>query len=146
MAAPVRAWLGIALLARFQGKNLSVPAGSRLRMVVGSLFNVTAWMRLASIAMRWLSVGEAAMIIYTMPIWANILAWPISGTKPKAFGVSQMLKDLDLALAAAKEGGSPTEAFQAIRNHYVVATEAGLGQMDVFALAGGRPENNDPAN
>ena len=85
------AGLGIAIIARFQGEDLRVPAGSRVRMIVASLFNVTAWMGLASLAMSWLSVGEAAMIIYTMPIWATVLAWPINGTKPRISGVMALV-------------------------------------------------------
>ena len=101
------AGLGIAVFAGLRGESLVVPEGSRLRMLVASLFNVTAWMGLASLAMSWLSVGEAAMIIYTMPIWANILAWPISGVRPRSSSVLALV--LGMGGIAVLLGGQGVE-------------------------------------
>lgn len=101
------AGLGIAVFAGLRGESLVVPEGSRLRMFVASLFNVTAWMGLASLAMSWLSVGEAAMIIYTMPIWANILAWPISGVRPRTSSVLALV--LGMGGIAVLLGGQGVE-------------------------------------
>lgn len=101
------AGLGIAIFAGLRGESLVVPEGSRLRMLVASLFNVTAWMGLASLAMSWLSVGEAAMIIYTMPIWANILAWPISGVRPRTSSVLALV--LGMGGIAVLLGGQGVE-------------------------------------
>jgi len=81
------AGVGVGLVALLQGERLSLPPGSRVRMMIAALFNVTAWMGLATMAMKWLSVGEAAMIVYTMPIWATLLAWPLKGTRPTPTGV-----------------------------------------------------------
>lgn len=99
------AGLGIAIFARIRGESLAVPEGSRVRMLVAALFNVTAWMGLASLAMSWLSVGEAAMIIYTMPIWANILAWPISGVRPTTRSVLALVLGMcGIAVLLAGQG------------------------------------------
>jgi drug/metabolite transporter (DMT)-like permease len=48
-------------------------------------------MGFATIAMRWVSVAEAALLVYTMPIWAMLLAWPLSGAKPTAHDIAALL-------------------------------------------------------
>ena len=30
----------------------------------------------------WLPASEAALIAYTMPVWASLLAWPVLGERP----------------------------------------------------------------
>jgi drug/metabolite transporter (DMT)-like permease len=37
-------------------------------------------------SMKWLSVSEAALLVYTMPIWAMLFAWPILSRRPSAEG------------------------------------------------------------
>ena len=59
----------------------------------------------------------------------------VTGDFTPAFGLTQMMKDLDLVLDAANEGGAPTELFLSIRKQYEAAAEAGFGQKDFFALA-----------
>jgi drug/metabolite transporter (DMT)-like permease len=39
-------------------------------------------MGLATLALFWLAASEAAIIAYTMPIWASLLAWPVLGERP----------------------------------------------------------------
>lgn len=62
--------------------SLAVPRAQRGRLVLYALLNVTAWMALGTLAMQWLSASEGAIIAYTMPVWAALLAWPILGEKP----------------------------------------------------------------
>ena len=52
------------------------------RLTVASVLNVTSWSGLAPAALLWLDAGEAAIIAYTMPVWATILAWPFLGERP----------------------------------------------------------------
>src|SRR6516225_11073891 len=33
-------------------------------------------------ALLWLPASEAALIAYTMPVWASLLAWPVLGERP----------------------------------------------------------------
>ena len=44
------------------------------------------WPRLmlAALALLWLPASEAALIAYTMPVWASLLAWPVLGERPTA--------------------------------------------------------------
>jgi drug/metabolite transporter (DMT)-like permease len=38
-------------------------------------------MGFTTIAMKYLSVAECALIVYTMPLWVNLLCWPLLGTR-----------------------------------------------------------------
>ncbi|WP_398473124.1 DMT family transporter [Tardiphaga sp.] len=68
--------LGLALV---RGESLRVPEGQWGRLIGLSMLNVFGWMALMSLALLWLPAGEAAVIAYTMPIWAAVLAWRILG-------------------------------------------------------------------
>lgn len=82
--AGIVAAAGLAAIATVRRESLAVPRGEWPRLVVAALINVTAWMGLSTVAMQWLSAGEGALVVYTMPIWATLLAWPILGERPTA--------------------------------------------------------------
>jgi len=71
--------LVLAALALARGESLRVPSDQWGRLIVLALLNVCGWMALMSLALLWLPAGEAAVIAYTMPIWASVLAWLILG-------------------------------------------------------------------
>ena len=69
----------------------------------------------STLAMLWLSVTEGALLVYTMPIWATLLAWPMLGLRPTLrsvtalvlglSGVGVLLAGPGLALGAEKLPG-----------------------------------------
>jgi len=71
--------LVLAALALMRGESLRVPEGQWGRLIGLSMLNVFGWMALMSLALLWLPAGEAAVIAYTMPIWAAVLAWRVLG-------------------------------------------------------------------
>lgn len=77
--------LGSLALARRQ--SLAVPGGTWPRLLFASFTNVFAWMGFSTVAMKLVTVGECALIVYTMPIWAMLLAWPLSGVRPTMRGM-----------------------------------------------------------
>lgn len=85
-----RAWpglagaAGLALLVRLAGDRLVVPHGAWPRLWLAGLLNITAWMGLSTLALRWLSASEACLVCYSMPLWAVLLAWPVLGERPGA--------------------------------------------------------------
>jgi drug/metabolite transporter (DMT)-like permease len=85
--AGVAAALGLALLARMSGERLAVPRRSIARLVAAAMTNVFVWMGFSTVAMLWLNVGEAALLVYTMPIWVMILSWPLRGDRPTASSI-----------------------------------------------------------
>lgn len=70
---------GFALARR---ERLSVPRAAMPRLLLASFTNVVAWMGFGTVAMKWVSVSEGALLAYTMPIWAMLFAWPLLGTRP----------------------------------------------------------------
>lgn len=72
------------------------------RLVVASILNITSWMGLATFALFWLAASEAAIIAYTMPIWAALFAWPVLGerpTLPRAAGLTLGLSGVAVLMA-----------------------------------------------
>jgi drug/metabolite transporter (DMT)-like permease len=94
----------LALLAILRGQSLAVDPKMWPRLVTAGLLNVSAWMVLMSLALLFLPAGETALIAYTMPVWASLLAWPVLGERPT------VLRALALVMAfaglAAIMGGS----------------------------------------
>lgn len=85
----------LALVALGLGESLVLPRRLIGRTLAEAFTNVFAWMGLATLALVWLPVGQSLLLLYTTPIWATLLAWPISGTKPSGSNV------LSLALGIA---------------------------------------------
>jgi drug/metabolite transporter (DMT)-like permease len=69
-------------IAIVRAEPIAIPRGAAPRLVLAAFFNVFAWMGFATLALRWLSAGQGAMLVYTMPVWVAFLAWPIRGTRP----------------------------------------------------------------
>ena len=65
-----------------QGDALLPPPGQWRRLVVAGFLNVSSWSVVAPLSLFWLDASEAAIIAYTMPVWATMLAWPFLGERP----------------------------------------------------------------
>lgn len=85
----------LALLAVMRRQSLHVEGPIWPRLLIAALLNVTGWMVLMGLALLWLPASEAALIAYTMPVWASIIAWPVLGERPT------VLRTLGLVLAFA---------------------------------------------
>lgn len=80
--AGLAAACGLALIAAARGERLSIPSGVRGPLALAATSNVFVWMGFATLSMVWLTVGEAALLVFTMPIWTTVFAWPLLGTRP----------------------------------------------------------------
>src|SRR6187399_2846614 len=67
----------LAGLALASSQSLKVERHLWPRLMLASLLNVTGWMVLLG-----LPASEAALIAYTMPVWASLIAWPVLGERP----------------------------------------------------------------
>lgn len=94
---------GLALLAAVRGERLAVPGRMVPRLVLASAVNVFAWMGFATLSMLWLTAGEAALLVYTMPIWVALLGWPVLGDRPSARSIAALA--LGIAGIAVLLGG-----------------------------------------
>ena len=72
----------LAVLALARSQSLKVERHLWPRLMLSALLNVTGWMVLMGLALLWLPASEAALIAYTMPVWASLLAWPVLGERP----------------------------------------------------------------
>jgi drug/metabolite transporter (DMT)-like permease len=89
-AAGLVASLGLGVLAVVRGQRLSVPHGTAGRLAIAAMLNVFGWMGLSTLAMVWLTVSQGTLLVYTMPIWAMLLAWPVRGERPTLRGIGAL--------------------------------------------------------
>lgn len=80
----------LAVLALAFRQSLKVPRAQWPRLVLLSGLNVTAWMALMGLALVYLPASEAAVMAYSMPVWASVLAWPILGERVSLMRVVAM--------------------------------------------------------
>jgi len=78
-------------IAKARGQALEVPREAAPRLLFASFTNVFAWMGFGTVAMKFVPVGEGALIVYTMPIWATLLAWPLAGIRPKLVDIAALV-------------------------------------------------------
>jgi drug/metabolite transporter (DMT)-like permease len=115
----------LALLALLRGQSLRVPRHLWPRLVLAAILNVGCWMVLMGLALLWLPAGEAALIAYTMPIWASILAWPILGERPNLLRIISLL--MAFAGLAAIMGGNGLAASSAKLPGIIMALGGAIG-------------------
>jgi drug/metabolite transporter (DMT)-like permease len=130
---------GLAILAR---QDLRVPRALWPRLVLAALLNVACWMVLMGLALLWLPASEAALIAYTMPVWASILAWPILGERPNPLRVISLL--MAFAGLSAIMGGNGLAASLEKLPGIIMALGGALGFAVGTVLAKKLPLNLPP--
>ncbi|TDH64067.1 DMT family transporter [Dankookia rubra] len=98
----------LVAVAAWQRDRLWPGRGQWGRLVVASVLNVSAWSVVAPLSLFWLDAAEAAIIAYTMPVWATVLAWPVLGERPgwqRFAGLGMGLAGVTLLMAGALSGG-----------------------------------------
>jgi drug/metabolite transporter (DMT)-like permease len=65
---------GLLALARAGGAGLRVPAQDLKPLVITALINITGWHILSAHGIARMQAGRAAIIAYTMPLWAILLS------------------------------------------------------------------------
>ncbi len=111
-AAGITAAFGVGLLAVLTGQGLRVPRPLIGRLVLGGFTNVFAWMGFTTLSLRWLGAGQAALLVYTMPVWAMLLAWPMLGRRPTGRSIAGLL--LSMSGLAVLFGGGQLEVGAAL--------------------------------
>ena len=106
------------------------PCGCRAhywpRLVLAAFLNVACWMVLMGLALLWLPASEAALIAYTMPVWASLLAWPILGERPN------LLRVLSLVMAFAGHRGHHGRQWRCGQPVETAGNRHGAGRRDRF--------------
>jgi drug/metabolite transporter (DMT)-like permease len=127
----------LAGLALARGQSLHVPREMWGRLVLAAVLNVTGWMVLMGLALLWLPASEAALIAYTMPVWASLIAWPVLGERPS------VLRTLALVMAfaglASIMGGNGMAASEAKLPGIIMALIGAIGFAVGTVLSKRRP-------
>src|SRR4051794_22529481 len=115
----------LAALALIRADSLRVPREIWPRLVTAAMLNVTGWMVLMGLALLWLPASEAALIAYTMPVWASLIAWPVLGERPTVLRAIALL--MAFAGLGAIMGGNGIAASEAKLPGIVMALTGSIG-------------------
>lgn len=66
--------LGIVGLIKLNRNSLNIPKNEIGPLIILALFNITGWHLFSAYGLIHMKAGRAAIIAYTMPVWASILA------------------------------------------------------------------------
>ena len=67
--------LGMLFVARLSGDSLVIPRAWWGKLVVLAAFNITGWNAFVLFGVQQLPSGRSAILAYTMPIWATLIAF-----------------------------------------------------------------------
>jgi drug/metabolite transporter (DMT)-like permease len=115
----------LAVLAMMRRQSLHVPCALWPRLALAAALNVGAWMVLMGLALLWLPASEAALIAYTMPVWASLIAWPVLGERPTLLRAVALM--MAFAGLAAIMGGNGIAASEAKLPGIIMALAGSIG-------------------
>jgi len=140
-SAGVAAALLLAAVAALRGDSLRVPRPLWGPVLAAAMTNVFAWMGFATLAMQWLSAGQTAMLVYTMPAWATLLAWPVAAQRPTARAAAGLLLSMAGLWLLLGERSAPLAAGASIGVGFALASALlfALGTVALKPLAGLAP-------
>lgn len=79
--ASLSAAAGLFAIAKFSGANLSIPKGQRRNLAIAAVLNLAGWNILMMYGVELMDSGRAAILAYTMPIWASITGYLMLGER-----------------------------------------------------------------
>jgi drug/metabolite transporter (DMT)-like permease len=85
---------GFVLICRIAGQSFRVPRGQVRPLLIVSFFNVTIWHICSATGLAHLAASRAAIIAFTMPLWASLLAVPLLGERPTVYTVAGLVAGL----------------------------------------------------
>lgn len=106
---------GLFACARLAGQRIAIARRDLAPLLVAAFFNTTVWHLCSAYGLMLMASGRAAIIAFTMPLWATLLALPVLGepiTRAKAAGLVLGLAGLFCLLAGemAAIGAAPLGA------------------------------------
>lgn len=72
---------GLFACARLAGQATRIPREDLRPLLLASFFNTTAWHLCSAYGLMLMASGRAAIIAFTMPLWATLLAVPLLGER-----------------------------------------------------------------
>ena len=103
---------GLFVCARLAGQRIAIARRDLVPLLTASFFNTTVWHLCSAYGLLFMASGRAAIIAFTMPLWASLMAVPLLGermTRAKAVGLLLGLAGLGFLLAGemAAIGAAP---------------------------------------
>lgn len=84
------AGLALVVVALARGISLKVPAAHWPRLIVAGILSIAAFNILLAFAQLMAPTSRAAILTFTMPVWATLMAWPVLGERfdrPRLIGL-----------------------------------------------------------
>jgi probable blue pigment (indigoidine) exporter len=117
------------LVALVRRERLWPPADQWPRLLLFSMLNYGLFIVLTTQSLVWLKASEAVVIVYTLPVWASLLAWPMLGERPTVPKLIALV--LALGGVALLVGADPTmarsEELPGVAMSFAAAILFGLG-------------------
>lgn len=105
-------------IAALRGQDLRVPRGvARVHVVIASLFNLVGFTLFAAFAQMQSTTSRVAILTYTMPIWAAVLAWPVLGerlTRIRGLALALCIAGLAVLIYPLTDSGNMVGVFLAL--------------------------------
>lgn len=92
---------GLLSLAKANGLSLAIPKGELKPLLLVAFMNITGWHLCSAYGIVHMEAGRAAIIAYTMPVWASILGCFILGerlTVGRLFGLGLGISGLTVLI------------------------------------------------
>lgn len=81
---------GLLAIARIARLPLRIPRGELVPLLITAFFNITVWHVTSAAGLTHVAAGRAAILAFTMPLWATMIAIPMLGerlTPLRGFGL-----------------------------------------------------------
>src|SRR5262245_12422981 len=108
----------LTLLSLLQGRSLRIPSLRTLaHLCAAALFNIVAFSVLTPFAQISAATSRVAIVVYTMPIWATLMARPILGerlTTARTVGLALCIAGMAVLIYPLATLGIPTGILLAI--------------------------------
>lgn len=95
------------LMAKLGGHSLAVPAENRKGLLIACFLNTAGIHVFTTLGTLHISAGQTALIVYTMPLWAFLIAIPVLRERPaRAHWLGLLLGLSGIGVIAAQHTGT----------------------------------------
>ena len=84
------AGLLMLVLAAVMRQSIRVPRNQWRDLVIAALLNMTIFQIGMTLGVHYFGAGRTVVIVYTMPLWAMLFAWPFLGERPTALRLAAL--------------------------------------------------------
>ena len=97
------AGLSLLAIAALRGMSLTVPRTSWPTLVGAALVFLVVWNIASTFAAVLIASGQAAILGFTMPLWATLISWAVWGERPSLrLGLAVALSGMGVGLLLAR--------------------------------------------